>query len=240
MTEAEWLQIADVRALVGHLFFGLGDRKARLFACACCRRVWHLLGDPRSYLAVQTVERVEDGWAGEEERTAAKCVARAAVDEVRERYPYPDYLVRAEHSARMAVWMATERTLHAIPHVASHAADAVGRQALAAAVDRTDLRASRLAAEQVEKQRQADLYRDIAGNPFRPVRIDPDWLSWREGTIPKIAHALYDERAFDRLPILADALEDAGCSNDDILQHCREPGEHVRGCWVVDLLTGRC
>jgi hypothetical protein len=64
-------------------------------------------------------------------------------------------------------------------------------------------------------------------------------LTWNDGTVIKIAQAIYNERAFERLPILADALEDAGCDNADILRHCREPGEHMRGCWVVDLLLGK-
>jgi hypothetical protein len=86
---------------------------------------------------------------------------------------------------------------------------------------------------------QAKLVRDIFSNPFRPPSLDPSWLSWNDGTIPKLAQAIYDDRAFDRLPILADALEEAGCTNADILNHCRQPGEHVRGCWVVDLLLGK-
>ncbi len=69
--------------------------------------------------------------------------------------------------------------------------------------------------------------------------INPDWLAWNDATVRNIAKAIYDEQAFDRMPILADALEDAGCDNADILRHCREPGEHVRGCWVVDLLLGK-
>ena len=64
-------------------------------------------------------------------------------------------------------------------------------------------------------------------------------LAWNDGTVAKIAQAIHDERAFKRMPILADALEDAGCDNADMLRHCREPGEHVRGCWVVDLLLGK-
>jgi hypothetical protein len=78
--------------------------------------------------------------------------------------------------------------------------------------------------------------RDILGNPFRPVTIDAAWTS---GTVVKLAQAIYDERAFDRMPILADALEDAGYTNQDILEHCRGGGEHVRGCWVLDLLLKR-
>jgi len=86
---------------------------------------------------------------------------------------------------------------------------------------------------------QALILRCIFGNPFRPISINPTWLSWNDGTVRRIAQSIYNERAFDRLPILADALEDVGCDNADILRHCREPGEHVRGCWVVDLLLGK-
>jgi hypothetical protein len=68
------------------------------------------------------------------------------------------------------------------------------------------------------------------------VRVDPLWLAWNDGCVVKIAQGIADERAFDRLPILADALEDAGCTDSDVLAHCRQPGEHLRNCWVVDLL----
>jgi hypothetical protein len=78
--------------------------------------------------------------------------------------------------------------------------------------------------------------RDIVGNPFRPVAIDP---AWRTSTVVGLATAIYAERAFDRLPILADALEDAGCDQLDLLAHCRSDGPHVRGCWAVDLVLGK-
>jgi hypothetical protein len=65
------------------------------------------------------------------------------------------------------------------------------------------------------------------------------WLAWNENTVPRLAQTIYDERAFDRLPILADALEEAGCTDTAILDHCRQPGEHYRGCWAVDLLLGK-
>jgi hypothetical protein len=81
-----------------------------------------------------------------------------------------------------------------------------------------------------------DLLRDIFGNPFRPVSVEPSWLT---STVVALAEGIYQERAFDRLPILADALMDAGCDNADVLGHCRGDGPHVRGCWVVDMLTGR-
>jgi hypothetical protein len=81
---------------------------------------------------------------------------------------------------------------------------------------------------------QAGLLRCIFGNPFRPVALDPAWLVWRSGTIPRLAQAIYDERAFDRLPVLADALEEAGCTDADLLGHLRLPAVHVRGCFAVD------
>jgi len=79
----------------------------------------------------------------------------------------------------------------------------------------------------------------VFGNPFRPVALDPGWLRWNHGTVPAIARRVYDDRAWHDLPILADALMDAGCDNDDVLAHCRSAGPHVRGCWVVDLLLER-
>ena len=85
---------------------------------------------------------------------------------------------------------------------------------------------------------QADALRCIFGNPFRPVEVDPSWLAWNEGTVGRVARSIYDERAWDQMPVLGDALEDAGCANEDVLAHCRGPGPHTRGCWVVDLLSG--
>lgn len=78
--------------------------------------------------------------------------------------------------------------------------------------------------------------RDIFGNPFRPVAFSQ---KWRSDTAVSLATGIYADRAFDRLPILADALEEAGCDHPDILTHCRGPGPHVRGCWVVDAVLGK-
>jgi hypothetical protein len=90
-----------------------------------------------------------------------------------------------------------------------------------------------------EYQEQARLLRDVVGNPFRPVTLDPAWLTWNGGTVPRIAEGIYEKRAFDRMAILADALEEAGCTDADILGHCRGPGDHVRGCWLVDALLSK-
>jgi hypothetical protein len=83
-----------------------------------------------------------------------------------------------------------------------------------------------------------EILRDLFGNPFRPVALAPTWLAWNGGALVKLAQAIYDERRFGDLPVLADALEEAGCMDADILGHCRSGGEHVRGCWVVDLVLG--
>jgi hypothetical protein len=83
------------------------------------------------------------------------------------------------------------------------------------------------------------VFREVFGNPFRSATIDSDWLGRNERTVLKLAQAIYDERRFADLPILADALEEAGCDNADVLAHCRSGGEHVCGCWVVDLLPGK-
>jgi hypothetical protein len=82
----------------------------------------------------------------------------------------------------------------------------------------------------------AAIFRDVFANPYRPVTFHP---AWRTSNATALATSIYDERAFDHLPILADALEDAGCDNGDVLNHCREAGEHVRGCWAVDLILNK-
>jgi hypothetical protein len=89
-----------------------------------------------------------------------------------------------------------------------------------------------------EKAAQADLLREIIGNPFSPVPLVPDWLSANDRVVVALARAIYDERAFERMPILGDALEDAGCDDATILNHCRQLEEHVRGCWLLDLILG--
>jgi hypothetical protein len=125
----------------------------------------------------------------------------------------------ARDAARAAAMVATKRRDPSA--VAAHA-----RSAVAATPDRP--------------KDQAALLRDIIGNPFHTrYPADPNVLAWNEGTVRRIAQAIYDERAFDRLPILADALLDAGCEDEDLLAHCRSPGPHVCGCWAIDLILGK-
>jgi hypothetical protein len=86
---------------------------------------------------------------------------------------------------------------------------------------------------------QCDIIRDVFGNAARPVTLEPAWLTRNAAAVEKLAQAIYVERAFGRLPELADALEKSGCHNERILSHCRSQGEHVRGCWAIDLLLSK-
>jgi hypothetical protein len=95
-------------------------------------------------------------------------------------------------------------------------------------------------ARDAERSAQSVLLRDLFGAlPFRPVEIPPAWLRWNDGTARRLAQAVYRERRFQDLPVLADALEEAGCADPQLLGHLRGPGPHVRGCWAVDALLGR-
>jgi hypothetical protein len=123
--------------------------------------------------------------------------------------------------------------------VSSQAASAAGELLELAGPNREARKRNRVRGRKEEEIAQCAILHDIFGNPFRPVALDPAWLQWDGGTVRKIAQAIYDDRAFDRLPVLADALEEAGCADRDLLDHCRSGGEHVRGCWAVDLLLGK-
>ena len=87
-----------------------------------------------------------------------------------------------------------------------------------------------------EKQSHSNIIRDVFGNPFRVVIVEPAWLT---PNVVSLARTIYDHRAFDRMPMLGDAIEKTGFDNTDILDHCRSKTEHVRGCWVVDALLGK-
>jgi len=225
MTEAEWLACSDPRRVVSFVWHRMSGRKLRLFAVACCHRVWRLIRHDRCRGLVQAAEKFADGeinWqqlqvaSGSNSEGGYDCWGNSACCAAREAGGAM-YLMEYE----MPAWY--------------HAASAAGQRA-ASAANRTP-RSVDLAAGQTESDALAHVLRDLLGNVFRP-RIKSRWGAWKGGTIPKLAQVIYDERAFGRLPILADALEDAGCANRDVLDHCRGPGPHVRGCWAVDLVLG--
>jgi hypothetical protein len=213
MTELEWLNCAEPAELFAFLYGKVCDRPRRLFACACCRRIWHL-HILHGRKGVEVAERYADGMAGAAEM-------RGSVMDYGVAHSVGPAAEQATRAAGCCVWQIAD-------------AEGASRYALNA----VQLSAG-LSARDDEAIDQCVLLRDVVGNPFREVELDPSWCKWSNGTVRRMAQAIYADRRFDDLPILADALEDAGCTNEDILTHCRERNEHVRGCWVVDLLLGK-
>jgi len=225
MTEQEWLACTDPAPMLDFLRGKVSDRKLRLFAVACCRRIQHLLEDERSRLAVDVAERFADGRAGEDERHRAAADAYRA----RNRSWDDDAMAAAYYAGGLnSPANSPDAEWGMVVEAAGCVLSALSQHSPAGATDE---------ARGAEREYQSMLLRDIFGPlPFRPVPVNPGWLTL---TVKHLADAIYDERTFDRLPILADALEDAGCSSHDVLDHCRQPGEHYRGCWVIDLLLAK-
>jgi hypothetical protein len=224
------------------------ERKARLFACACCRRVWGRLPDPRSRDAIEVVERFADGSAGLEELKAAQQAAEAAHRDAGQARRWRN----GEHAVGLATFLDRSELEALGPRYtaalwASHAAgDGACLDHVKGPPNRTQRKRRWLSATMRETAAQCSLLRDIFGNPFRQPAVAPAWLAWNNGTVMRLAQAIYNERHLPqgtldtaRLAILADALQEAGCADAAILDHCRQLAEHVRGCWVVDLLLGK-
>jgi hypothetical protein len=130
------------------------------------------------------------------------------------------------------------RTL-GVPFVVAARAAAAGHASVLVEAVRAANKAARSVPIIVLCSCTSDLLRDIVGNPFHTVEVAPSLFHWENGTLVKIARAIYEERRFQELPILGDALEDAGCNDTRILEHCRQPDEHVLGCWALDLILGK-
>jgi hypothetical protein len=215
MTEAEWLVCGNPDAMLWVVtsMGGARERKHLLFKVACCRRVWRFM-PAASRAAVEAVEGFADG-SGQRGR-----------------------LARAQTGARILASLNAPNAFTPAHYAA--------RAALAACEWGTDVDSHRAAALAVRGERgddglnaecraQCDLLRDVF-RPFRPVLLDPAWLAHGAADL---ARRLDAGGAFADLPILADALEDVGCDNADLLGHLRGPGPHVRGCWALDLVLGK-
>ena len=215
MNEAVWLSATAPRQLLDRLV-GTTPRKQRLFAVACCRHVLPLTDTAYTYDALTTAELYADGL------------------EKRSRMVMLGGQIR--NSPRHDPWVFDTVVSHAVqavgavcqPGIALDLGSVLGWIAAALCCDSDE--------DSAEGQYQLKLLRDIFGNPFRAVAFDP---AWRTEAAVGIALRMYDDRDFAAMPILADALQEAGCEDADILAHCREPGVHVRGCWVVDLVLGK-
>jgi hypothetical protein len=223
MTEKQWRtesrhpqEMADRLGDFGFPRTKNGRRKLRLFACACCRVAWDVFPDDRLRAAVETAERFAGGLATKDELSAA----HAAIHELA-------YDSGPFGRARAAVRVAIDMAIAATDTQAYSSAFSMTAQSVPLAGALTEAKAEAY---------QCGLIRCIFGNPFRPPPAFNK--AWRTSAVVALARGVYDGRAFDRLPILADALQDAGCDDADVLGHCRGPGPHARGCWVVDAVLG--
>jgi hypothetical protein len=243
MTEKEWLRCADVKKMITFFNKRGSGRKWRLLALACCMTLANSL-DEKCLIALDVLERYVDGLADHSELLEA----HRTIDETAQRFAFYEMA-----NPLMAVYNATRVVANPLLLREDHAGSADRalddvRQAVAYAEaadlddELSEALSQRFRNEQwkrrVEQESKAQcvILRDIFGNPFRPVAIDRRWLT---SNVVDLSNAIYEGRTFNHLPILADALMDAGCDNDEILSHCRSEGPHVRGCWVVDLLTAR-
>lgn len=219
MTEEEWLSSTDPVSMLRSLAGGTSERKFRLFACACVRHVWQLVSDERSKSAVEIAERFAEGFADQRALEQARDRAREAA----QHFSWPVGPDTAERAASVAQSTTRDSGRSAALNTLYDAARSMN------AVDTNHY-------DDDEIEAQVALVRDIFGNPFQSGPFEP---SWRTDDVVALGHSMYSSRAFDRMAELADALERAGCSDNSILDHCREPGEHVRGCWVMDLVLGK-
>ena len=215
MTEAEWLACDSPRVLLKHLGRQFSDRKLRLFACACCRRVWRYASDKRLAGIIDAIEQYANGEAAERDRLTAQKAAIA----VGRGTDLPQNCIAGE-----LLSAAQKTVLWKEPYPGELAYAAVGWGS-----NSHDLMEGERAAQGV-------IVKEMFGNPFRPVIFSH---SWHTETAVALARQMYESRDFGAMPILGDALQDAGCDNAEVLGHCRGSGPHVRGCWVVDLVLGK-
>jgi hypothetical protein len=229
--EKEWLSGTDPQALVRFIRSRAGHRKPRLFAAACCRRLWHVLEEEACRQAVEVGERFADGLCSGEERGRAFRLACKA----RDRHPHP---IPGEADDKTAAYYAAAFAAAAYTSTACLNCSAYASLHF-------DWKEPAKADEELAIQ--VRLLHDVFGNPFRqPPSVNPAWLAWNRGTVRRLAEAAYEQRSLPegtlepaRLAVLADALEEVGCDDGGLLEHLRSPGPHTRGCFAVDALLGR-
>ncbi|QEL13870.1 hypothetical protein [Limnoglobus roseus] len=225
MTKEEWLVTSDVATMLQSLDPHKYDRKLRLFACACCYRIWKFLDSDVSRELLDVSERFADGKVAYE--YLEKTVVRLNTSEGEHHRA-----IQAVRTGAAAFQASYKSSAYSIQLCAKYAADAVG---LAADIG-LNQQFKRWSAQHTEEQCQRSILTDII--PFPEYNVDLD-SSWFSSTAVAIAQGIYDDKSFDRLPILADALQDAGCEDENILNHLRSDGSHVRGCWALDLVLGK-
>jgi hypothetical protein len=244
MTEADWPTGTDFAAHVRFATGRLSPRRQRLLAAAFCRAASHLYDHPELTRALDAVEWYADGkdTAAELEkaRQACRLVAQAEweshVRQVDAGAGGHVACIGSEVAWAVAFAATTPLPLLEVGNrVATAIVQARTGASLLAAVASVFTAFTAAAAEQSLAMRS--VVWEVAGNPFRPAAFNP---AWRTSTAVALAAQMYESREFSAMPILADALQDAGCDSEDVLDHCRDAhASHVRGCWVVDLVLGK-
>ncbi len=235
MTEAEWLACEDPHFMVEFLGGKVSERKRRLLAVACCRRIWQLLPDGWTRRAVELAELFADDLADQKalDQACAKAWKLAAQNIVVDAGEDDGSLFGSGKvdPAYAAAALAAERVSG---NVFVNVASAVAQVAVSTGEAR-----SKEDAYAAEYKCQAALIREMFANPFRPVQFDRAYLEGYSPLVPQLAQAIYREHRFDALPSLGETLKEAGCQNEQILGHCYKRGEHVRGCWLLDEILGK-
>jgi hypothetical protein len=249
MTEAEWLACEEPSRLLASLFArargdkrAAGDERFRRFAIACCRRVAEVLEFGDTYaldcLEIYATSRLHEAIlkARRFHRPAAADASRA-LSTVSRADGVTWLRAQARGLATSAVWTCTKSKATQAAMAYREAAAAMATiKTLGAPIPDSYRYNEWLPPDSAELAMQASFLRDIFGNPFRPVEYPPQWPT---DTAVALARHMYESCDFSAMPILADALEDASCDDHAILDHCRGPGPHVRGCWLLDALLNK-
>jgi hypothetical protein len=240
MTEQEWITCAEPTKMLEFVREKVSKRKWSLYMCGGCRYIAHLFFDPKSQMAVEVRERYADGQAGQDEMDRAAYYAES-----------PTFGYHFEPTFWTSYPDEDRASLHRLVEMGALSSSALsgGEWRVNEAVRDKLLAAAHLAEGYchliLESIPKVDwpgpsLCRCVFGNPFRPPSpLPPTVLAWNDSTVRRMAQGIYDDRSFDRLPILSDALLDAGCDDEELIGHCRSEGPHVRGCWAVDRILGK-
>jgi hypothetical protein len=218
MTKAEWLTADDPVPMLEFLKGMASDRKLRLCAVACCRRAFAADVDEYARKIIGIAEAFADG--------LVKCEELREAGDSAHQHPFNTWRSEAPE---------VPLCLRSVCRPSAFAALFTCRRYVRMTVAR---RADRDSEERLTEDSAALVgdIRDIFGNPFRPVAFDPDWLTT---DVRLLAEGIYAEKAFERMPVMADALQDAGCTSEELLAHLRSDGPHVRGCWALDLVLDK-
>jgi hypothetical protein len=217
VTELEWSMTKSPKEMLLFLQQRSTERKLRLFVVACAYLIWDRLVDDRLRAAVEVAERYADDLSTTDELLSS-CRTLIDIPIDYSKLHNQNWFTIASADAVAAYYI----VLTAIGHWRS----------LAKLPDYWYWdKCERLVGFQ-----QPRLIRDVFGNPFQPIAINPNW---RTPAVVTLAEYIYHDRAFDRMHELAKLLEEGACDNTDVLNHCRSEGMHVRGCWVIDLLLGK-